>query len=289
MMRATKNLGPDLRAVGAISTLLSPEDGPPVEIVNSKGAAPILLICEHASNRIPIALDNLGLDMATLQSHAAFDPGAEPVARQMADHLKAPLILQRFSRLVYDCNRPPEAESAMPARSEVYEIPGNKNLSSSDRKARTEALYDPFHQAITDQLDQTIESGSAPAIVTIHSFTPVFHGKERSVQLGLLHDTDQRLTSAMLDLDDELDLPKAWRNEPYGPNDGVTHTLQRHALPRSLLNVMIEIRSDLIRDPAGQAALGDGLARMVSLGLDRLSRSGAVNGPGVLGKHRDVG
>ena len=239
-----------------------------------EGTAPLLLICEHASNRIPTSLGDLGLDAEARQSHIAFDPGAEPVARLMSEALDAPLVLQRFSRLVYDCNRPPDAQSAMPVRSEIYEIPGNQGLTATDREARTEALYIPFHQAIADHLDRAAAAGRLPAIVTIHSFTPIFQGQRRQVELGLLHDRDTQLADAMLNLADEQGVPAVHRNEPYGPKDGVTHTLLRHALPRGLLNVMIEIRNDLIRDRAGQAGLGADLARMVSQALDRLGRSG---------------
>jgi len=253
--------------------LLLPDEGPSVDLVNPKGNADLLLICEHASNRIPKSLGDLGLDAEAKQSHIAFDPGAESVVRLMSEALDAPIILQRFSRLVYDCNRPPDEPSAMPEQSEIYEIPGNKGLSAADREARTEALYIPFHQAISDHLDRAATAGRHPAIVTIHSFTPIFHGQKRSVELGLLHDRDARLVDKMLNLADESGVPTVRRNEPYGPEDGVTHTLQKHALPRGLLNVMIEIRNDLIRDRAGQARLGSSLARMVSQALDRLSRS----------------
>lgn len=273
-----KKIEPERRAMAAPAPLLSTQDGPPVEVVNEQGDAAILFICEHASNRVPERLGDLGLDEETRQSHIAWDPGAEPVARGMARELNAPLILQRFSRLVYDCNRPPDAASAMPARSEVFEIPGNRALSATDRAMRTEALYVPFHQAITDhlnRLNRAMALGRYPAIVTIHSFTPVFHGRPRTVEIGLLHDRDARLADSMLDLVPEPGAPDIRRNEPYGPEDGVTHTLQLHALPRGLLNVMIEIRNDLL-DPAGQARLADDLARMVSQALERLGSSGAA-------------
>ncbi len=275
VMRTSRHGSAELRAVDGNPPLLGLEDGPPVEVVNPDGNARILLVCEHASNRIPSVLHDLGLDAEARQSHVAFDPGAEPVARHMAKALDASLILQRFSRLVYDCNRPPDAESAMPARSEIFDIPGNHNLSAADRDLRTEALYAPFHQAIADHLDLAAATGKLPAIVTIHSFTPIFHGKKRSVELGLLHDADQRLANMMLALSHEqnTDMPAARRNEPYGPEDGVTHTLQRHALPRGLLNIMIEIRNDLILNPASQARLGDGLARMVNQALKQLGKS----------------
>lgn len=270
--------GPNLRTVDAGLPLLGAEDGPPVEIVNPDGEAAVLLICEHASNRVPASLDQLGLDAETLTSHVAHDPGAAEVARHMAERLNAPLILQRFSRLVYDCNRPPDAPSAMPAKSEIYEICGNQNLSEADRLARTEAIYRPFHQAIAEHLDRAQASAMAPAIVTIHSFTPLFYGKARSVQLGLLHDADRRLADTMLDLALETGLPECRRNEPYGPEDGVTHTLQLHALPRNLLNVMIEIRNDLIRSDPDQIHFADGLSGLVARARELLKETRDASG-----------
>ncbi len=258
---------PALQVVGDVRPLLTAEEGSPVEVVNPAGRADVLLVCEHAANRIPQTLANLGLDAEALDSHIAWDPGAEPVARMMSATLDAPLILQRFSRLVYDCNRPPEAPSAMPARSETFDIPGNAGLTAAERRARVEEIYAPFCNTITDWLDRSIASGRQPGMVTIHSFTPVFHGHRRLVELGLLHDSDSRLADTMLDLcrnDDDLDVR---RNQPYSAKDGVTHTLKLHAIPRGLLNVMIEIRNDLVRDQASQQGIADRLSTLVDQAL----------------------
>ncbi|MEZ5930470.1 MAG: N-formylglutamate amidohydrolase [Alphaproteobacteria bacterium] len=251
--------------------MLAPDEGDPVEVVNAEGTAPLLLICEHASNQVPRSLNGLGLDETVLESHVAWDPGAADVARVMAARLDAPLILQRFSRLVYDCNRPPEAESAMPVRSEIFDIPGNAGLDAATREARVAALYRPFRAAVATMLEQSLERGTAPAVVTLHSFTPVFHGKPRSVELGLLHDVDGALADAMLEASagwQDLDIR---RNQPYGPEDGVTHTLQVDAIARGLANVMIEIRNDLIRTATQQSVMGERLAGLVGDGLRRLA------------------
>ena len=243
--------------------LLVPEDGSPVEVVNPQWASKILLVCEHASNRIPRALGRLGLDPAALESHIAWDPGAAPVARGLAERLDATLVLQRFSRLVQDCNRAADAEDAMPSRSEAFEVPGNRDLTAAARQARTAALYDPFHERIGALLDR----GRATALVTVHSFVPSYLGRPREVELGILHDSDARLADSLLThaADSKFDLR---RNEPYGPEQGVTHTLARHAIPRGLLNVMIEIRSDLIADPNSQAAMAERLAGWLTRALD---------------------
>ncbi len=249
--------------------LLSPADGPPIEVVNPKGASEALVVCEHAANRVPRALDSLGLTAEALESHIAWDPGAASVARELARRLDATAILQRFSRLVHDCNRPSGSEAAMPARSEAYNVPGNRGLTAAARKARSDAIYAPFHEALGSLLDRRQEAGRRPVLVTVHSFVPRYHGRPRRVELGILHDSDPRLAEAMLALAaaGELD---ARRNEPYGPKDGVTHTLKLHALPRGLLNVMIEIRSDLIANRRSQSAMAERLAQLLTEALDRV-------------------
>ena len=257
---------PGLSSFDEAQGLLSPEDGPPVEVVNPQGPAKILLVCEHASKRLPLALGTLGLDAEALESHIAWDPGAAAVAEGLAARLDATLVLQRFSRLAQDCNRPPEAEDAMPARSEAYEIPGNRDLTAAARQARSAAIYAPFHDKITALLDA--RQAQAPVLVTIHSFVPRYLGRQRSVELGILHDSDTRLADALLaGALKGLDIR---RNQPYGPEDGVTHSLQRHALPRGLLNVMIEIRSDLIPDDDSQAVMAERLAAWLTQALGEI-------------------
>ncbi len=91
-----------------------------------RGEEPVLLVCEHASQRLPERIGSLGLSPDALSSHIAWDPGALAVCRLLSAALDATLVYQRFSRLVYDCNRPPEAESAMPQTSEIFAIPGNQ-------------------------------------------------------------------------------------------------------------------------------------------------------------------
>ncbi len=249
--------------------LLAEAEGSPIEWVNRGGKAAFFLICEHASNRIPASLANLGLGPEVLQSHVAWDPGAAEVAKAMAVTLDAPLILQRFSRLVYDCNRPPDSPSAMPAKSEIYDIPGNQALTGIARASRIAALYTPFHSAIEQHLDQAIKQEHPPVIITVHSFTPVFHGRPRAVQLGLLHDRDDRLARVMLGLSDDRD-GDIRLNQPYAPTDGVMHMIQRHALPRDLPNVMIEIRNDLIHEEKGQRRLAASLAGLVTKAVAHL-------------------
>lgn len=243
--------------------ILAQDERPAAEVVNPGGRAPICLVCEHASAAIPASLDGLGLAPEGRFSHAAWDIGARSLAVMLSRLLDAPLVASRVSRLVYDCNRPPEAPDAIPERSEVIEIPGNRSLSHQDKARRVEEVYLPFKKCLSETLDGF---ATPPALVTVHSFTPVWHGRRRDVELGLLHDADDRLARAALDvapatLDTRL-------NAPYSASDGVTHTLREHALPRGLPNVMLEIRNDLISDDTGVARIADLLAAMLSRALE---------------------
>jgi predicted N-formylglutamate amidohydrolase len=231
-----------------VTSLLEGEKAPAL-IVNGGGRSPYVLVCEHASNRLPKSLGTLGLPEAELQRHIAWDLGAEQVARLLSRLMDAPLVLQRYSRLAYDCNRPPDSPDAMPEISETTHIPGNRHLSPDDKLMRTREIYQPFHATIADVLDRRAAEGTRSMVVTIHSFTPVYKGKPRAVELGVLHDRDRGLADALITCFSTVD---ARLNEPYGPDDGVLHTLNLHAAPRGLRHAMIEIRNDFLLDERGQ-------------------------------------
>jgi len=225
----------------------------PVEIINPDGKGRVVILCEHASNRIPAEYNGLGLAAKDRDSHAAWDPGARALSLALSAALDAPVVASTVSRLVYDCNRPPGAPSAMPEKSELVGVPGNAGLSQDAREDRTAAVYEPFCAAVAEVLDVR---GPDTVVVTVHSFTPVYFGRQRAVELGLLHDDDRRLVDAMMIRADQIAPRIVERNEPYGPQDGVTHSLRLHALSRGLANVMIEVRNDLMRtdeDIAGRA------------------------------------
>lgn len=229
-----------------------------------EGPAPALLLCEHASNDFPPEFGPLGLSEEVRKSHVAWDPGAHDLARRLAAEWSLPLVRGTISRLVYDCNRPPEAPDAVPTMSEVHEIPGNRDLSDAARAARVATVYTPFVATV----DAAIARWKPQAIVTVHSFTPVYFGKPRPVEIGILYDSDARLADALLAQDWGAYTVRG--NDPYGPEDGVTHSLKEHAIARGLPNVMIEVRNDLLADPASREAVSALLSRNLAKALERV-------------------
>jgi predicted N-formylglutamate amidohydrolase len=232
----------------------------PVEVRNAGSASETVVVCEHASASIPPQFNNLGLSPSALQSHVAWDPGAIELAAKIAARLDAVLVASKISRLVYDCNRPPEAPDAMPALTEVCDVPGNADLSAAQKAERVATYYEPFRATLAAVTGEK----SAPVLVTVHSFTPVFHGQKRDVEIGILHDRDTRLADAMLSMATAHTDHAVSRNEPYGPDDGVTHTLKEHALPGGHLNVMLEVRNDLIADEPAQTTMAEMLSNWLS-------------------------
>ncbi len=228
----------------------------------------MVLACEHASNHVPRSLGDLGLSPAVLESHVAWDPGARDLAVALSERFDAPLVASKVSRLVYDCNRPPDAPSAIPERSEIYDIPGNSGLSPAEIQARHAQVYLPFRDMLASVISRKMENHLRPALITIHSFTPVFYGERRSVEIGILHGTDSRLADGMLKDPARFGGFNVLRNAPYGPQDGVAHTIDVHGRDNGLLNVMIEVRNDLLTDRDIFPEIVEALAGMISGGLD---------------------
>ena len=245
-----------------VSDLVQPK------VFNADGQAAVLLICEHATNFIPVCFNGLGLSQQQLKSHIAWDPGAIELAQAMAALLDAPLISAPVSRLLYDCNRPLEAHSAIALTSEKQPIPGNLELSQVAIQVRVESYYRPFETAVGRQvlaMDRTL-------IITIHSFTPAFLGQQRQVEIGVLHDEDRRFADDFLQQGLTHARFNMQRNQPYAATDGdgATHTLKQHALPLGLANLMLEIRNDLIASPQQQQHMAAYLVKLIGLAQEKL-------------------
>ena len=225
---------------------------------------PIVIVCEHASNKVPPVLNGLGVSADVLQSHVAWDIGAAVLARDVSRRLDAQCILAPYSRLVYDCNRDSGADDAVPVRSGGFAIPGNEGLSSTDVSGRQQAYSEPFHECVSAALD---EAGPSAALVTVHSFTPLLNGLRRRLDVGVIHDEDETLAQALMACAEEMAGSDVRLNEPYCADDGVTHTLRKHGVARELPNVMIEVRNDHLSSAVDVRVWGERLSRWINAAL----------------------
>ena len=250
-----------------------PSLNPFLPVIERKdGRGQIVLICEHASNMVPAAWGTLGLSQVQLSSHIAFDLGALGLARGLSRRLDATLIHVPVSRLVYDCNRAPDMHGAVPVRSEIHDIPGNVAISPEERLARTQTVYLPFQNCLHNLLAERIALGRRPVVVTIHSFTPVYFGKKRAVEFGVIHDDNPAYAFALVRAARQTTQLVTELNAPYSAADDVTHTLRVAATPYGLQNAMLEIRNDLIASAAAQDAMAEVLAPVLNMGLVEIQR-----------------
>jgi predicted N-formylglutamate amidohydrolase len=251
-----------LDSAGDISLLLGSADVPPVHEVNAEGRSPFLLTCDHYGRLIPPALGDLGLPASELTRHIAWDIGIAGVAEALSKQLDAHLIAQRYSRLVIDCNRPPEAPGSIPLISEATTIPGNEGLLHDAVEARREAIFDPYHRRIKGAIERRLREAIPTVLVSLHSFTPVYAGIARPWHVGTLYHRDTKLPALLLKLLRAEAGLVVGDNEPYAVSDETDYTIPIHGEARGLMNSGIEIRQDLIADRAGQSEWADRLARI---------------------------
>lgn len=251
--------------------LLQSSDPPAAKVINKHGKRALVLACDHGGNAFPQALSQLGIETSAMTSHIGWDIGAMALAEKLAYLLDAPLIAQTYSRLIYDCNRPKDSATAIVEDSDGIAIPGNQNLSDAERLARYQEIYLPFEMAISHMIDAFIDRGERPAIVSIHSFTKLFAGQQRQLDLGILHDSDSSLADTLLALTQHQSTFVSQRNQPYGPPDEVTHTVKLHGVARALSNVMLEVRNDHLCKETSLNLWAARLATLLEKALDQLT------------------
>jgi predicted N-formylglutamate amidohydrolase len=248
-------------------SLLLPDEPDPVRVLREDGESPFFLVADHAGRIIPRRLGTLGLDETERGRHIAWDIGIAGVTERLSAALDGTAVLQRYSRLVIDCNRPLHVASSIPERSEATEVPGNRGLDAAARAARQAAIFWPYHRRIEQLLDARQAAGRRTVLLCMHSFTPVFLGVARTMHVAPLYGADTRLAHALREaLRGEAALVVG-DNTPYAVSDDTDYGVPMYGIGRRLMHTAIEIRQDLIADEAGQAEWADRLARLFPLAL----------------------
>jgi len=243
--------------------MLHDDESPAFMVLRESGRSPFLLTADHAGNRIPCALGDLGVSEAERQRHIAWDVGIEGVTERLSGLLDATAIVQHYSRLVIDCNRRPDAVSSIPETADMTPVPGNRGLGAAARDARREAIFDPYHEAIAAIIARRRKAGQRTFYVAMHSFTPVFKGERREMDVAVLYNRAPRLSRALADLLRAEGRLIVAENAPYRVSDETDYGVPVHAERGGLDYVEIEIRQDLIEDEAGQATWAVRLARLL--------------------------
>jgi predicted N-formylglutamate amidohydrolase len=234
----------------------------PFEFVPGRSGASLLFVCDHASNALPQAYGDLGLDPEILSTHIASDIGAAEMTRSLAAHFGAPAVLARWSRLLIDLNRGEDDPTLVMKLSDGSTIPGNRNADAAEVAARIAQFHAPYHAQIASELAAL---GGVPIIISMHSFTPAWKGRARPWEVGVLWDRDGRLAKPLM-----AELAKAGffvgDNEPYS-GELENDCMYRHGTMKGLPHVLIEIRQDLIADTAAARAFAVRLAPVIEAAL----------------------
>jgi predicted N-formylglutamate amidohydrolase len=243
-----------LQSLEHSAPLSSDRDPAPAGVANPNGGAVFVLTCEHAGRHVPAGLRDLGIPAAEMDRHIAYDIGAEGLARRLADALDAPLVLQRFSRLVVDCNRPFDAPDCFPSVSDGTRVPANEKLSEQERRRRFEEIHQPFHRAVARLLDRRASTATPAILISIHSFTPQLTGGEtRPWLVGALSNRDPRFAERFVALFRAAHPDTSCaHNEPYVVDDHTDYTIPIHGEKRGLPHLLLEMRNDMIGDAMGQ-------------------------------------
>ena len=234
--------------------LIGRDDPAPFVVLEEHGAAPALIVCDHASRAIPRALDRLGLPELGSWQHIAWDIGAGELARGLSHALDAPAVLAGYSRLVVDCNRSPDDLEAFRTESDGWDVPGNRHLNELDRRVRLGSFFDPYHECIAAMLHGFRARAILPLLIAVHSFAPRLGrlpDADRPWHVGVLWDQDEinaRRLLALLRAEKGLVVGD---NEPYSGKHPANYTIDHHARPTHLPHVCIEVRQDLIDSPGG--------------------------------------
>jgi predicted N-formylglutamate amidohydrolase len=234
---------------------------PPVIERKADGRSAFLFTGDHYGRLVPPQLGDLGVQASEWERHIACDIGIAGVAERLAKLLDAQMIAQRYSRLVIDCNRPPEAASSIPVISEATGIPGNVGLTAAQAAERRALIFDPYHDRINAAIDARLAAGRPTVLVALHSFTPSYSDVARPWHIGTLYQHDRVLPPLLLAALRAETALVVGDNQPYGVSDDSDYTIPVHGERRGLINSGIEIRQDLIADEAGQQAWAERLAR----------------------------
>ena len=229
--------------------LLGPNDSPAFKVVNPDGGAEMLLVCDHASAAVPKSLNRLGLAEDVFEGHIAYDIGAAGVARRMSAVLDAQLVLAGYSRLTIDLNRPLGHPDSIIEESDGTAIPGNVGLTETDRCDRIYSLFEPYHDAINRALMQIGKRGRAPALLSVHSFSPSFGSTPRPWDIGVLWNRDPRIAVPMMEKLKARGL-HVGDNEPYSGRH-LAYSIDKHGADARIANCVVEINQNQVCDETG--------------------------------------
>jgi predicted N-formylglutamate amidohydrolase len=235
----------------------------PFQIAVPQGKAPMVIVCDHASNAVPPEIGDLGVSALDMLRHIAWDIGAAPIARRLAQLFDAPAILCGTSRLVIDCNRKLDEPTLIPLKSDGTVIPANADLSPAERRHRIDAYFQTYHDACRRIMAGKLDRGERPLFLSIHSMTDRINGGHRPWEISLSSNEDRRATDAVLAVLRRVPGLVVGDNEPYDMDPVADYSTPEHALAHGLDYLQVEFRQDLVATVEGQERFAMILAQAI--------------------------
>ncbi len=221
--------------------------------------APVVLTCEHATEHLPAPFHLPDGDHRLRGTHWAYDLGAAELTHALSARLAAPAVLARFSRLLADPNRPETSRTLFRDEADGLPVLLNRDLDARERERRLTTLHRPYHATV----DRVVGTARAAVVLSVHSFTPVYEGEARSVEVGVLFDGEARLAGRLLTALARAGFD-ARPNEPYSGQRGLMYSVDRHARTHGRRAVEIELRQDLAVVPTVRARVVEALSAVLA-------------------------
>lgn len=254
-----------------MAKLLTVHDQPAFEIISPDAKSNVILVADHASNRIPAKLNSLGLPANDLNRHIAIDIGSRWITDYLTSRFNALAVCAGYSRLVIDLNRQPEAVTSIPEVSDGTHVPGNQNLSGPARQQRIDEIFWPYHTAIDAAIAAVEARGQTPILISLHSFTPEINGQQRPWDIGFLFDEDARLSRHMITAMGQNGDLLVGENQPYSGKDPQGFTVSHHAERPHRPSIIVEFRQDLVATKRTAEAWAERFAGAVEESLEAAS------------------
>lgn len=226
---------------------------------------PVVLTCEHATNRLPPPLRARPGDHDLLASHWGWDIGAWDLTRDLARRLRTGAIGGAWSRLVIDLNRRVDEDTLIRRTVEGRPVPWNRRVTPAEIERRMLAYHAPYHLEIDRQILRRSVRGVRPLLFAVHTFTPVWNGRARGFEIGVLYERWGGLARKFTAVLREHGLAVRY-NQPYSGKLGLMYSADRHGTHHRLPCLELEVNQGLFDDPKNVPRIG----KAVAAGIERL-------------------
>jgi len=205
----------------------------------------VLVTCEHATNDLPEDYSWTENDTRHfVNEHWGLDIGALEMARALAAELKCVFVHSLYSRLLLDTNRSIVSDTLFRRTGDGKEVDLNKDLTHEEEQKRIKRFYIPYYEALREisaKVDPTY-------VLSIHSFTPVYQGEPRSMEIGVLYGHDS--TKLAVDINEGMKT-KGYISDINRPYDGITTMGTVKSLiyakhPTQRQGITFEFRNDIL-------------------------------------------